>query len=185
MTGGFVLVVGPSGAGKDTLIGLARDALAGDARFLFATRVVTRAADGSEAHDSLDDEAFAASEAAGGFCLSWQAHGLRYGIPASALAAARNGIIVLCNISRAKVAEARLSLLGVSVVEVTAPPDILASRLAARRRDSDGDLRARLQRDVAIEGQPPELRIVNSGSAEDGAAELLRHLRHRAMGIAA
>ena len=61
MPGGFVLVVGPSGAGKDTLLGLARRELAGDPRFLFARRVVTRESSTAEEHDCLSPAAFAAA----------------------------------------------------------------------------------------------------------------------------
>ena len=38
-----VLVVGPSGAGKDAVLRVARERLAGDRRFVFPSRVVTRA----------------------------------------------------------------------------------------------------------------------------------------------
>ena len=80
--GCFVAVVGPSGAGKDTLINFARERLAGDARFVFARRVVTRPADaGSEVHDSFGAAEFDAALAAGAFGLNWSAHGLRYGLP--------------------------------------------------------------------------------------------------------
>ena len=40
--GTLVVVVGPSGAGKDTLIGLARALCANDARVVFPRRIVTR-----------------------------------------------------------------------------------------------------------------------------------------------
>jgi len=40
--GAFVAVVGPSGAGKDTLIAHARDALAGEPQVEFVRRVITR-----------------------------------------------------------------------------------------------------------------------------------------------
>ena len=71
----FFLVVGPSGAGKDTLIDGAREALAGDPRWVFATRTITRAADaGGERHDAMDDATFAETERDGGFLIAWSAH---------------------------------------------------------------------------------------------------------------
>jgi ribose 1,5-bisphosphokinase len=174
LPGAFVLVVGPSGAGKDTLIGLARSALAGDPRFVFPRRVVTRDSGAGEAHDTLDTAAFDQAERDGAFCLSWRAHGLGYGIPKAAEQAARDGAVVVCNVSRTVIPAARASLPRTSVVEVTAPAEVLEARVAARRRDGDGDPRARTQRQVA--GQAPDLTIVNTGAPESGAARLLAHL---------
>ena len=82
--GRLVLVVGPSGAGKDSLIEAARRALAGHPRFVFPRRLVTRPCDpGSEDHDSLTEEAFASEREAGAFFLHWGAHGLHYALPGS------------------------------------------------------------------------------------------------------
>lgn len=179
MQGGFVLVVGPSGAGKDTVIAGARAALEGEPRLLFPRRVVTRPASEWEAHDSLDEAGFRQAEAEGAFALSWRAHGLCYGIPAKTAAAARVGKLVLCNVSRAVVPQARERLPAVSVVEITAPPEVLEQRLARRARAEDGDVALRLRRAPVLEGSPAELRIVNDGTPEDAVAQLLAHLRDR------
>lgn len=179
MAGGFVLVVGPSGAGKDTVIGLARRSLAGEPRLLFPRRVVTRPASAAEDNEMLAPDAFDAAAAGGGFCLWWRAHGLGYGIPAAVAQAARGGAIAVCNVSRAVLADARQRLPGVTVVEVTAPADILARRLAARGRAEDGDLARRLARRVVPEGEPPELVIVNDAAPDAAAERLLAHLRER------
>lgn len=155
--GRLVLVVGPSGAGKDTLINLARECLAGDENVLFVRRVVTRAAGGVEDHDCLSPEAFEAAEAAGAFALSWRAHGLGYGIPASAADAVAAGRCVVCNASRGIVAEARARFPRVEVVQVSAPAEVLAERLAARGRESAEDVAARVRRAELRRASSPSL----------------------------
>ena len=175
--GGFVLVVGPSGAGKDTVLRLAQAAFAEEPRLQLARRVVTRPESAAEAHDTLDEAGFAAAVQAGGFCLHWAAHGLRYGIPARYAVAARGGAVVLANVSRAVVAAARAAVPGVSAVEITAPPEVLAARLAARARAEDGDIAARLGRAAAEAAV--DLRIVNDSTPEAAAALLVAHLRQR------
>ncbi|BCM86472.1 ribose-phosphate pyrophosphokinase [Methylobacterium indicum] len=176
MAGGFVLVVGPSGAGKDTLLRLAREALAGDPRFVFPRRLVTRPPSEHEDNETIGEADFSAGEAEGRFALSWRAHNLGYALPASSAALARDGHVVVCNVSRRVVGEARRRLPGVTVVEVTAPPDVLSARLAARGRREDGDLGARLTRSATVVA---DLVVMNDGSPEAGAARLVAHLRAR------
>ena len=87
--GTLFLVVGPSGAGKDTLLDAARARLAGDSRFFFPARTITRPTDaGNEAHNAVTDAEFSPLSAAGGFLLEWKAHNLSYGIPIAAAEAA-------------------------------------------------------------------------------------------------
>ena len=169
--GCLVLVVGPSGAGKDTLIDLARTTLRDDASVVFARRVVTRAAIG-EPHDTMDADAFERAARAGAFALVWDAHDLRYGVPAEIDAHIRAGRIVVCNVSRAIVAQARERYAEVRVVLVTAPAEILAARLAARGRGSDGDLAKRLARGDAFAGFAADCVIENVGAPEDCVAAL-------------
>jgi ribose 1,5-bisphosphokinase len=169
--GRLVLVVGPSGAGKDTLIELARAALRDDPSVVFPRRVVTRAAS-DEPHDTMDPDAFDKAARAGAFALTWDAHDLRYGIPAHIDADIRAGRSVVCNVSRAIVATARERYADVRVVLVTAPTEILAARLAARARGSDGDLARRLARSENFAALAADCVIANVADPETGAAAL-------------
>ena len=120
----LILVVGPSGAGKDTVLSLARVALAEDPRFRFVRRVITRPADaGGEDHEAVTDSTFAERP----FALQWQAHGLRYGIPADIVADLKRGIRVVANVSRGIIAEAA-ERFAARVIVITAPVDVLAQR---------------------------------------------------------
>ena len=169
----LVLVVGPSGAGKDTLLDAAKQALADNRRFRFVRRAVTREADaGSEAHEPVTEAEFAKCD----FALQWQAHGLRYGIPADAIA---DGIVTVANVSRTIVLEAA-SRFPVRVIEVTASQDVRAARLASRGREDATEIAARLARSVAIPGDIPVETVVNDGSLDDGLKHFLAALNRAA-----
>ncbi|HBK08738.1 MAG TPA: phosphonate metabolism protein/1,5-bisphosphokinase (PRPP-forming) PhnN [Acetobacteraceae bacterium] len=178
----LVLVVGPSGAGKDTVLGLARSALAGDARFRFVRRVITRPANaGGEDHEAVSEDTFARRS----FALRWQAHGLSYGIPLDVADDLDRGVVVVANVSRGTIAFAA-ERFPVRVIEVTAPPSVLAARLASRGRETSDDIARRLARDVQIPAHVPLERVVNDRSAADAArdfvAALLKYHRdHKAI----
>ena len=177
--GRLVLVVGPSGAGKDTLIDLARAALRHDASVVFARRVVTRAASAAEAHDVMSAEEFDRAARAGAFALTWEAHDLRYGIPSSIDLDIRAGRTVVCNVSRTIIEAARARYADVLVAVVTAPPQVLAARLAARARGSDGDLARRLARSDNFAAFAPDCVITNVDTPETGAAALMAAIAAR------
>jgi ribose 1,5-bisphosphokinase len=166
MPGGIlVLVVGPSGAGKDTLLRLAREALAGDRRFLFPRRHVTRRSDGHEPVEERTPEAFAREKAAGGYALSWAAHGQLYGVPRSIETALVRGQVVVVNVSRSVVGEALANYPRVVALEVTAPTAVLAERLSRRGRETPDDIMARVTR--AAPPLPPDMPVI---SIENDAA---------------
>lgn len=176
--GRLVLVVGPSGAGKDTILRGAKDACAGDASIVFPRRVVTREATGDESHDSMNEADFAAAARAGTFALSWEAHGLCYGVPHTINADVRLGRGVVCNVSRGIVASARTLYANVTSVLVTAPADVLAARLAARARAADASLAARIERNSNYSGFSADVVINNDGAAEDAVAIFVDFLRN-------
>ena len=173
-TGLFVAIVGPSGAGKDALIrGLASRLGESDGVF-YARRVVTRRADAFEDHDTLAHEAFAAARAEGRFALAWSAHGLHYGVPREIEARLAAGCAVVCNVSRAADPEVRRLYRPSLVVLVTARPETLAARLAARGRDDGASRRERLARSAVAEvAFEPDATIDNDGALDEAVARLL------------
>lgn len=168
--GTFFLVVGPSGAGKDSLIDGARALLEPTGRYVFARRVVTRPAGSpGEDHEAATDEAFDAREAKGDFLITWGAHGLRYGLPAELKRLVEAGRNVIANGSRATIAALAARLPRFVVVEVTAPPEVLAARIAGRGRESGEAIEKRLSR--TVEPRPDGIRaatICNDQSVEIG-----------------
>ena len=150
--GMFVAIVGPSGAGKDTLIRAVAEAVSDRPEIIFVRRIITRLSDGvTEDHDTMTPEAFEAGRAAGTFCLSWGAHGLFYGLPKSALDAVDRGNTVVANVSRTALSEAVRTFGRVAVVEITADPEILVERIIARGRESADEARGRIARSVAFD----------------------------------
>lgn len=175
MRGVLHLVVGPSGAGKDTLIDAAR---AARPDLVVPRRAVTRGADaGGEAIEALGAAEFAARAAAGGFALHWQAHGLGYGIPAGIEADLAAGRDVLINVSRGVIAQARARFQPLRVLVVTAAPEVLAARLAARGREDAADIAQRLARAGQDMPEGPDVHLIDNGGAlEAGIAAFLAAL---------
>ncbi len=179
--GRFVAVVGPSGAGKDTVLKAAAEALADDAGVHFVRRVITREADtASEGHATLSPDAFLEARERGDFCLSWGAHGLFYGLPADIDARLEAGETVIANLSRTALADAARRFGAVAVVEITARPEILAARIAGRGREDSASATARVARRVEIdlrEAADTYLRLDNSDALEPTVDAFVAYLR--------
>lgn len=177
--GFLVLVVGPSGVGKDTLIGGAKDTLGSDERFSFVRRIVTRpAAIEVEDHESMDLDQFKQMETAGRFALSWAAHDLHYALPLSVEADSASGKVVVANVSRHVLSMACGKYSNCVVVLITAETSRRAERLTRRGRESAGQITARLARESAAvpAGIEPVI-IDNSGPVASGVTAFVRALR--------
>lgn len=176
--GTLVLVVGPSGAGKDTLITYARERLEADGRFVFARRVITRRPAPSsrdhEVHDEMTETQFVDARARGEFALSWQSHGHYYGVHASTLDAVADGRVVVANVSRTVIPAAAEIAARRLVVNITASPAVLAARLAQRGRESSEQIASRVARSVDLRLAGAALaEISNEGSVEEAGTQLL------------
>ncbi len=179
----LILIVGPSGAGKDTLLNGARSILGREPGVRFVRRVITRPAEpGGEQHDTVTEQAFEARWRAGEFALAWRAHGLRYGIPADIAIDLAQNAAVIANISRALISEAA-ERFPIAVIEIAAPADILARRLAARGREDAVDVARRLSRAIELPLPVDRERINNDGAVEQGVRKLvaaIQRIRNRA-----
>jgi ribose 1,5-bisphosphokinase len=173
--GRLVLVVGPSGAGKDTLLGLARSACAEDTNVVFPRRVVTREASNFEENAQLSPDGFRVALARGDFAMHWEAHGHFYGLPRAIDDDIRAGRSVVVNVSRTVIDAARRAYANVTVIAITAPPEILAERLKMRARGSDGRVEQRLSR--TVDTTAPDITILNVGRPDDHARRLVRAIR--------
>ena len=166
-------VVGPSGAGKDTLI---RGAMAARPDLRLVRRVITRPTDlGGEDFEGVSVEDFRTRLARGDFALHWDAHGLSYGIPAAQIDGPGD---VIFNGSRAVLAEAMKVIPNLRVILVTAPDAVLAARLSARGRETENQIRDRLARAAfALPDGITAATVSNDGTTAEGIERLLAALQ--------
>jgi phosphonate metabolism protein PhnN/1,5-bisphosphokinase (PRPP-forming) len=143
--GTLLLIVGPSGVGKDTLIGAARASLGAEG-FEFPRRWITTVANRNENHRALTEAEFEAAAARCAYALHWTAHGLRYGIGREIDDVLRGGRHVVVNVSRGVIDAARSHHARCRIVSVTAPGEVLSARLGQRGRESAAEIDRRLQR---------------------------------------
>ena len=158
MPGRLFLIVGPSGVGKDSIIDELKIRLG--SRVHFPRREITRPADPSEDFISITAEAFKAEN----YAIAWQAHGLSYGIRREDFLPLARGYDVILNASRALVSKFEDLFDPVFVVQVTANPDSIATRLANRGRESRQEIKQRLNRAPRLTIQRAKLfQLDNSG----------------------
>jgi ribose 1,5-bisphosphokinase len=174
--GRLILVVGPSGAGKDTLIAAAESALEGNPHFHFPKREITRDSDaGGEDHVAVSEAEFAQRRDDGAYALHWVAHGLSYGIPVGIDAAIADGATVIINTSRTIIGAARARYPGLRIIFVTAPIDVLAERIAMRGRESADDIARRLARaGIAAPGEGDVVELRNDDGLDKAVAAFCR-----------
>lgn len=152
--------------------------VARDPRFVLARRVITRPGDaGGEDFEGVDDADFDRRAQRGDFALHWEAHGLRYGIPAHVDADLFGGQDVLANLSRAVMAQAKARFGRFEVIALDADRAVLAARLAGRARESADQIARRLDR--AVPAMPEDVQvhqIENSGPLDRTVTAILARL---------
>ncbi|MCH9674810.1 MAG: phosphonate metabolism protein/1,5-bisphosphokinase (PRPP-forming) PhnN [Gammaproteobacteria bacterium] len=181
-------VMGPSGAGKDTVLRGARQhhsIAAYNAKdsnpLVFAHRYITRPADasGAEVHVPLTHDEFASRVALGSFAMHWQSHGNHYGLGVEIHHWLAAGAHVVVNGSRAYLECAQNAVPSLVPILITAPSAMLAARIKDRSRESESAVAARLARAMQFDSVTPADVVVNDGTAsaaiEAFCAMLLAH----------
>jgi len=178
MEGSLVYVMGPSGAGKDSVLGHARTLLPPGAPVAFAHRYITRPADtGGENHVALSRAEFAMRRAYGLFAYHWTAHGNDYGVGREIHDWRTAGLTVVVSGSRDHFLRTGGLDSQARPVLITAPVERLRQRLEGRGRESAIEAAERLERADAYDLDDPRLvTIVNDGALDEAAAAFVRLL---------
>ncbi|MGO9172761.1 MAG: phosphonate metabolism protein/1,5-bisphosphokinase (PRPP-forming) PhnN [Rhodomicrobium sp.] len=174
-TGVLILVAGPSGSGKDTLISAARLALADNPAFVFPSRLITRADKTGEDHIYMPPADFEHARAQKLFFLAWEAHGFSYGIPASVQSDLTAGRTAVVNVSRRLIPAARSLWRPTHAVIISARPAALRERLLIRGRETEAEIEARVRRanDETCSIEEPVHFLDNSGPLRDAIEQFL------------
>lgn len=179
----LIYIMGPSGAGKDSLLNSLHQEMASLGQALpliMAQRTITRSHHQSnENHEAIDEASFESLLQSNAFALNWFANGLHYGIRHEQLAPMSKGSWIMVNGSRAYLEQAKLRFPGLTVLHITAPVDVLRSRLLARGRENEKDIEARLSRSQSLESNPQDLYVINDGRLEDSLTKLKDLLQQR------
>ena len=181
LPGTLFAIVGPSGAGKDTLINLARQQLDDEVNWHFVRRHITRPSEaGGEAHIETDVKEFKALVTQNAFALHWQAHGLCYGIARGNQDLVHNGVNVVVNLSRSILDDAVTKFPRVHVIHVTAPKSVLEHRLNQRGREASEDIQIRIERaTLKLSSAASITHIVNDGILAEGADSFMAALKEQ------
>jgi len=180
--GCLIAVVGASGAGKDSIIRAAHQHYQNHPRVGFVRRVITRPCDPeTEVHDTLTEEAFALAQRNGAFAVHWQANNLYYGIPASSMTEVAAGKVLIANGSRAAIPQFRTAYSELLVVHITVSNDMLEMRLRRRKRESDTQIKARLERNNSMPALVGNdiIEIDNSAAREDSIQQFMAIIEER------
>ena len=173
--GTLFLMVGPSGAGKDSLIQAAIESFADNASFVIARRVITRPLDRArEDHEPVTVDEFVRRKNQNGFMLAWNVYDTHYGIPMSYEQELASGRHVIANVSRTVVGLGVENFAPARVIQVTAPREVLEARLMTRADPSTAA--ARLARAVVLPDGIPVTHLLNARDLNTGASRLVRLL---------
>jgi ribose 1,5-bisphosphokinase len=180
--GRLIYLIGPSGAGKDSLISYARKNLNGERSVMFAHRYITRPPlANDENHIALSDEEFMERLKKGIFAMHWQSHSFHYGIGAEIDLWLWQQCKVVVNGSRSYMHKAIDLYPFLEVVLLDVSENHLKHRLAARGRETMEEIEMRLEHNRqikhALKKNISNLSIINNdGPIESAGEQFLKQL---------
>ncbi|MEM0900832.1 MAG: phosphonate metabolism protein/1,5-bisphosphokinase (PRPP-forming) PhnN [Pseudomonadota bacterium] len=182
----LIAIVGPSGSGKDSLIRWLQENNDADFPLRFVRRYITREdVDGHEDSIAVTHDDFDKLKKDGELAVSWEAHGLKYGLPRSSLDDVIAGHLVVVNGSRQALLVISEAFPNMLVINLQVERSELVRRLSERGRENPAEVAKRLGRsDIRISDQFDCVTIDNSGPLDHTGNRVLKavknHLAHRA-----
>ncbi|WP_273266677.1 AAA family ATPase [Flexistipes sinusarabici] len=134
----IILIVGQSGAGKDTLLNSASKHMECN----FVKRYITRSPDETENNYYISWDCFKTLSEIGYFIAEWSAHSNLYGIAKNDIKEGTN----IISVSRQVVEKFEHIFEDVITIEITAPKEVLLQRLKERGREKTEEQQKRLER---------------------------------------
>ncbi len=178
--GQLVFLVGNSGSGKDSLL---KEAIKNWPPFAspikIPRRFITRSPHDSEPFHSLSKQEFIELKQKNFFCLTWHIYGLDYGISNEIDDWLKYGDIVIINVSRSIIAQAKNKYPDLKVVFIKVPFEVTLNRIKQRGRESEDDpiFKARLERAKINQDIPDaDFIIENTNSIQTGGLKLRDYL---------
>ncbi len=179
--GKLVYLMGPSGAGKDTLLSLVKGVCHEKAEHLrplyVATRHITRPpCDSIEKHISLSKQEFLYLLSKGHFILHWQSHGHLYGIGKDVNVALAHNCLVLMNGSRAYLPQAQRLFPDLVPILLQVDQEVLQTRLWTRGREDAKQIQERMERCIEIESESGFMYTINNSGTLEGTLHTFKNL---------
>ena len=169
-------LIGPSGAGKDTLLREIKSTRYAEKQPLVAHRYITRPQRMfDENHIELSTFDFHQRKESGLFLFEWCSHGNQYGIGREIKKWIKSGNDVIVNGSREYLSQARKIHPSLIPIWITVAETVLYQRLSNRGRETEADIELRIQRNRELELTKPEscVLINNDQSIEDTVGQII------------
>ncbi len=176
--GTLILVVGNSGSGKDSIINGVSEKYPLDLKKIYIVkRYITRPPSETENNYLIGSEEFNEMSKQGEFALQWHIYGLDYGVPIEIEEWLKKGHIVIVNVSRTIINDARKKYKNLKVVFIEVPFETTLQRLKSRERESEQGLKERIER--ARNNQKfleADFEIDNSGDLDEAINQFLNYV---------
>ncbi|MFX1567634.1 MAG: hypothetical protein ACFFCV_04615 [Promethearchaeota archaeon] len=176
--GVLFLIIGNSGSGKDSIINGVVQKFPSHLKQIYAPkRFITRKPSETEQNISISTREFRILEEEGNFALSWHIYGLDYGVPIEIEKYLANDHLVIINVSRTIVAEAKGKYKNVKVIFIKVPFEISYQRIKDRKRETEDLMKERIER-ARMNQNFPEADFVldNSGDLNNSIDVCLNYL---------
>ncbi|UCG90020.1 MAG: hypothetical protein JSU57_06035 [Candidatus Heimdallarchaeota archaeon] len=176
----LVFVVGISGSGKDTIMRKASDNLfIEEIPVNILRRDITRSPDKTEESLYVSEEEFLIKKSREEYALSWYVYNNWYGCPRTLLEVPlQRGEVVLVNVSRNILSEARDKYPESKIVLIDVPINIAEKRIKTRGRETDYLLNERqIRMHAKIDMLPPDKVVQNDSDLEKAVNELTDYLK--------